>query len=251
MPQIVLRAEPGDYAPTVLLCGDVARASAIAERFDAQARLVTDHRGMLGWTGTLHGAPMSVQTTGMGAPSMAIIVEELLNLGARRLLRVGTCGGLARGMQPGDIVIATAAAPADGATRAHLDGAAYAPAADHHLTQQLVQAAREAGLDPWVGPVATVDLLYDPHPDYAETWRSRGVLAVEMEASILFYLASRATAAGNEVRAACILTVSDTLSAEASTADTYLPLERLTAAAERTIEVALAVAASTPPAEAE
>jgi len=111
MPQIHLRAEPGDYAPLVLLPGDPNRATAIASRFDgglAAARLVNEHRHLFGYSGTFGGVPVSVQTTGIGAPAAAIVVEELLRLGARRLIRVGTCGGIGRGIRTGDLVNAGA-----------------------------------------------------------------------------------------------------------------------------------------------
>ncbi len=88
MTQIHLRAEVGDYAPLVLLPGDPNRARRVAELFDGgleQARLVNDHRGMLGFTGTYKDRPVSVQTSGMGTPSTSIVVEELLNLGATAL----------------------------------------------------------------------------------------------------------------------------------------------------------------------
>src|SRR5829696_2765585 len=92
---IHLRAAPDDYAPAVLCPGDPRRASYIAETcFDAGARLVNEERGMLGYTGTFDGRPISVQSTGMGCPSAGIVYEELVQLGARRLIRVGTCGGL-------------------------------------------------------------------------------------------------------------------------------------------------------------
>ena len=103
---IHLRAEAGDYAPNVLCPGDPRRAAYIAETFfDAGYRCVNEERGMLGFTGTFEGAPISVQTTGMGCPSAGIVFEELVMLGARRLVRVGTCGGLKDGMQMGDTVI--------------------------------------------------------------------------------------------------------------------------------------------------
>ena len=101
MPQIHLRAEPGEYAPLVLLPGDPNRATRIASLFDGgldATRTVNQHRGLLGYTGTWQGTPVSVQTTGMGTPSFSIVVEELLRLGATRLIRVGTCGGIGRGI---------------------------------------------------------------------------------------------------------------------------------------------------------
>lgn len=242
MPQIVLRGEAEDYAPLVLLPGDPQRARAIAERFDgglAGARQVSAHRGLLGWTGAYGGRPVSVQTTGMGAPSMAIIAEELLRLGVRRLVRVGTCGGIGAGIRTGDIVVATAAAPVDGATRTLLGGDAYAPAADFDLTRAIIDATRAGRLPVHVGPIATVDLLYNPHADYVERWRSRGILAFEMEAAPLFYLVSRARAAGADARAACILTVSDVLSETETTESTYLSSDELERATNRMLEIAL------------
>jgi purine-nucleoside phosphorylase len=242
MPQIHLRAEPEDYAPVVLLPGDPNRATWIAEKFDGgpgAAKLVTSHRGLLGYTGTYHGLPVSVQTTGMGAPSISIVVEELLRLGVRRLIRVGTCGGIGPGIKTGDIVIASAAAPVDGATRTYLHGDPYAPAADFGLTRQLVEVAEKRGQKPHVGQVATVDVFYNPDSDYFSRWRSRGILAFEMESSALYYLAARARAAGADVAAACILTVSDVLSEETTSEESYLPLEELNRAIERTIEIAL------------
>jgi purine-nucleoside phosphorylase len=241
MPQIHLRAEPGDYAPIVLLPGDPNRATRIASLFDGgldAARTVNENRGMLGYTGTYQGKPVSVQTTGMGTPSFSIVVEELLRLGVTRLIRVGTCGGIGRGIRTADLVIATAAAPVDGATRTYLHGDPYAPVADFGLTRALVDAAGRKGLTPAIGPIATVDVFYNPDADYVTKWRARGILAFEMEAAALFYLAARAAASGHDVRAACILTVSDTLSEEETSEGTYLfgDLEKAT---DRMIEVAL------------
>jgi DeoD family purine-nucleoside phosphorylase len=235
MPQIHLRAEEGDYAPLVLLPGDPNRARRISERFDeGSVRQVNEHRGLYGFTGTFHGKPVSVQTSGMGTPSLSIVVEELLRLGAKRLIRVGTCGGIAKGLKTGDLVVATAACPVDGATTTYLHGEAYAPAADFALTRALVDAAAEAGVAARTGVVASVDVFYNTDADYAQRWRDRGVLAFEMEASALFYLAAR-----DGAQAACALTVSDVLSEEVTTEESYLPLDELDRAIDRMIYVAL------------
>src|SRR5919107_4594773 len=93
MSPVHVRAEPGDFSESVLLPGDPLRAKYIAENFFEEARLVTEERGMFGYTGTYKGEPVSVQTTGMGCPSASIVAEELIQLGAKNLLRVGTCGG--------------------------------------------------------------------------------------------------------------------------------------------------------------
>jgi DeoD family purine-nucleoside phosphorylase len=245
MPQLHLHAEPGDYAPLVLLPGDPNRARKIAGRFDGgtdaiedgTTRLVNANRGMLGFTGTYRGHPVSVQATGMGTPGISIVVEELLRLGATRLIRVGTCGGVAPGLKTGDLVVASAAAPTDGATQTYLHGEPYAPAPDFALTHRLVHIAQEMGVEAHVGPVASVDVFYNPDPDYAKRWRERGVLALEMEASALFYLAARAG-----VQAACLLTVSDVVSDEVSSEESYLSPQELDAAVERMIEIGLLAA---------
>ncbi|MDQ2689963.1 MAG: purine-nucleoside phosphorylase [Chloroflexota bacterium] len=235
MPQIHLRAEEGDYAPLVLLPGDPNRARRIADRFDpGSVRQVNEHRALYGFTGTYHGTPVSVQTSGMGTPSLGIVVEELLRLGATKLIRVGTCGGIATGLKTGDLVIATAACPVDGTTSTYLHGEAYAPAADFGLTRALVDAADAAGIPARTGVVASVDVFYNTDADYAQRWRDRGVLAFEMEASALFYLAAR-----DGVQAACALTVSDVLSEEVTSEESYLPLDELDRAIDRMVEVAL------------
>jgi DeoD family purine-nucleoside phosphorylase len=242
MPQLHLHAEPGDYAPLILLPGDPNRARRIAERFDGgleSARLVNEHRGLLGWTGTFRGHPVSVQTSGMGTPSFAIVAEELLRLGARQLIRVGTVGGIGRGVRTGDLVIALSATPADGATRTYLHGDPYAPTADFALTHALFHAAEDAGIPVHVGSVASVDVFYNTDADYTTKWRDRGVLGFEMEASVLFLLAARAG-----IQAACMLTVSDVLSEEVSSEESYLSPEALNAAVDRMIEVTLATAAA-------
>ena len=238
MPQLHLHAESGDYAPFVLLPGDPNRARRISERLDPDSvRQVNDNRGLLGFTGTFQGTPVSIQTTGMGTPSLSIVVEELLRLGAKQLLRVGTCGGIAPGLKTGDLVVATAACPTDGATATYLHGEAYAPAADFAMTRSLVDAAERAGIGVRTGLVASVDVFYNPDADYAQRWRDRGVLAFEMEASALFYLAARSGA-----QAACVLTVSDVLSEQVSSEESYLSPEELAASVDRMVDVALEAA---------
>jgi DeoD family purine-nucleoside phosphorylase len=248
MPQIHLHAEPGDYAPLVLIPGDPNRATRIAGMFDGgleKARKVNDNRGLLGYTGTYHGTPVSVQTSGMGAPSINIVAEELMRLGATRLIRVGTCGGIGRGIRVGDLVIASSAAPVDGATRILLDGAPYAPTADFGLTRGLADAAEKRGVRHHVGQIATIDVFspYIPNDHvFVERFQSRGVLAFEMEAAVLFLMASMRWAKGEDVRAGCILTVVD--APEEGTEETYLSAADLEAATNRMIEVALEAGAS-------
>ncbi len=211
--QIHLHAEPGAYAPVVLLPGDPNRATRMAARLDGgleATRLVNANRGLLGYTGTLDGAPVSIQTTMMGTPTTSIVVEELINLGVTTFIRVGTTGGY-RGMGLGDVVVALAAVAAGGIGPILGGGEATAPTADFDVVQALVRASREAGLTTHVGPVVTSDVFYDPHPDSAGRWGARGYLAAEMESAAVFLLAMRERAKGRPVRAGTILTVSDVI----------------------------------------
>ncbi len=201
---IHLRAGPGDYAPACLLPGDPLRARWVAERFLDDVRQVNGERGLLGYTGTFEGNPVSVQATGMGCPSAAIVVEELAALGAERLLRIGTCGALAPELALGDLVLALAAVPADGTSRHYTAGEPHAPTADWELLHGAVHAAKGLGLELRVGPIASSDTFYDPDPDRHRRWAARGVLAVEMEAATIFTVAAL-----RGLRAGCLLAVSD------------------------------------------
>jgi purine-nucleoside phosphorylase len=245
MPQIHLRAESGDYAPLVLIPGDPTRAKAVAGMLDGgleNTRLVNENRLLLGYTGTYKGVPVSVQTSGMGTPSMAIVVEELLRLGAKRLIRIGTCGAIGRGIRTGDVVIATSSTSLEGTTRMYVDDDPIAATPDFEMTRALVDAAGRLGVRPWVGPIASIDIFtpYHPNPDLSAKWRGRGVIAFEMEAAVLFYLAARAFAAGDDVHAACILTVSDALDEHDMPAEeSYLSPSDLEEKTTKMIEIAL------------
>lgn len=201
---IHLRAEPGDYADACLLPGDPLRAQWISERFLEDVRQVNGERGLLGFTGTYREAPVSVQTTGMGTPSAAIVIEELVQLGVTQLLRVGTCGAVNAGLALGDLVLALSAVPADGTTHRYLGGEPHAPTADWELLHGAVHAAKELGVDLHVGPIASTDVFYEPDGDQNGRWAARGVLAVEMEAAALFTIAAL-----RGVGAGALLTVSD------------------------------------------
>jgi DeoD family purine-nucleoside phosphorylase len=204
---IHVRAEPGDYAEACLLPGDPLRARAVAETFLADVRETNTERGLLGYTGTFEGTPVSVQATGMGAPSASIVVEELVRLGVKRLLRIGTCGGLQPRLALGDIVVVLSATPNDGATAALTGGEPHAPTADWDLVHGAVHAAKTLGTPVHVGPVVTTDLFYDPDADRAARWAARGMLAVEMEAAAILTLGAL-----RGVQAGCLLLVSDTIS---------------------------------------
>src|SRR3954468_19617775 len=138
-----LRAEPGDYAPATLLPGDPLRARYIAETFFDDVRQVNGERGMLGFTGTFEGQRISVQSSGMGCPSAAIVIEELVQLGVKRIVRVGTCGGLQADMALGDLVMAIAATPADGTMLTYTAGEPHSPTADFEVVHAAVHHAKE------------------------------------------------------------------------------------------------------------
>jgi DeoD family purine-nucleoside phosphorylase len=201
---IHVRAEPGDYAEACLLPGDPLRAKYIAETYLEGAVQRNAERGMLGYTGEFEGRPVSVQATGMGCPSAAIVAEELHQLGVKRMLRVGTCGGLQPDLALGDLIVALSAIPAD-ATARHLVGSdEHVPTASWELVHGAVHVAKEIGQSMRLGPIVSSDLFYNPDGGQYERWSGRGVLAVEMEAAVLFTLgALRGFAAG------CLLTVSD------------------------------------------
>ena len=201
---IHLRAEQGDYAEACLLPGDPLRAKYIAETFLEDAEQVNSERGMLGFTGTYRGRPVSVQASGMGCPSAAIVIEELVMLGVKRILRIGTCGGLQPDQALGDLIVAISAVPAD-STPLHLIGnEPHAPTADFSLVHAAVHAAKELGKPVRVGPIVSSDVFYNPDQGQYQRWSDRGILAVEMEAAMLFTLGAL-----RKIKTGCLLIVSD------------------------------------------
>ena len=228
---IYLRAEDGAYAKRVLVAGDPGRIARIASLLDA-SRLVTENRGLVGYTGNYKGQSVSVQAVGMGCPSMAMVGAELFEYGVEQMIRIGTCSAFAAGVGNGDVIVVTGAAAADGTTASLAGGCPLAAIPDFDLTVALVDSAR-ARLDRFhVGPVVTVDV--EPHLSARSTacWREQGLLAVEMEASAMFNLALRRRGAGLSARAACALTVSDGLDSHPDGPQQYLNDEELTRATD-------------------
>jgi purine-nucleoside phosphorylase len=186
-------AAKGDYADIVLLPGDPLRAQWIAETFLAEARCVNRVRNCLGYTGTYRGTPVSVQATGMGQPSTAIYVHELLDIyGARTLVRVGTCAGLARHVKVRDMVIALAASTNSAIHDEIFGHYAYAPVGDFALIRAAADLAEARGLGWHVGGIVSDDTFYRPEPArHFGALVTHGVLAVEMETSTIYTLAAR------------------------------------------------------------
>jgi DeoD family purine-nucleoside phosphorylase len=201
---IHVRANPGDYAEACLLPGDPLRAEYIAKTFLADVVQRNSERGMLGYTGTFQGKPVSVQSSGMGCPSAAIVIEELVQLGVKKLMRVGTCGGLQPDLSMGDLIVALSATPADSTASHYVGGEPHAPTADFGLVHEAVHQARHLGKDVRVGPIVSSDIFYQPDEGLAGRWSDRGILAVEMEAAILFTLGAL-----RKIQAGCMLIVSD------------------------------------------
>ena len=198
-----ISAKPGEIAPTILLPGDPLRAKWIAETFLENAVQYSNVRNMLGFTGTYQGRSISVQGTGMGAPSIGIYAYELFNdYGVQQAIRVGTSGGIAP-TKLRDVVIAMAASTDSQINRRATNGLDFAPIANYELLERAVNAARTMGIDFHVGGVASGDLFYDETDSLAQ-WTKLGILALEMETSQLYTLAARFGR-----KALSILTVSD------------------------------------------
>jgi len=234
---IHIRAEPGEYAEACLLPGDPLRAKYIAETYFDNPVEKNSERGLLGYTGTYEGKPVSVQGTGMGCPGATIVFEELIQLGCKRLMRVGTCGGLQPHHALGDLVVALTAVPADSTARHLVGGEPHCPTASWELIHGAVHAAKELGQPMHVGPIATSDVFYNPDEGQLQRWSSRGVLAVEMEAAALFTVAAiGGIGKVPDIHGGCLLTVSDIV---VEGAFTRITDEELRAAGDRMTRVAL------------
>jgi DeoD family purine-nucleoside phosphorylase len=191
-------------AERVLLPGDPGRALLLAQSLLEGAKMFNHHRGLWGYTGVApDGGPLTIQSTGMGGPSAAIVIHELIALGARRLLRIGTCGALQEGVGLGDLVIATESIAADGTSRA-LGAPDRVPAGPGLLTTVTAATGQaDEAYTVHAGPVVSTDLFYDRR-ELEHEWSAAGALAVEMETATLFVLA-----AARDVEPAALLVVSD------------------------------------------
>jgi DeoD family purine-nucleoside phosphorylase len=189
-------------ADRVLLPGDPGRALRLAQSLLEAPKMFNHNRGLWGYTGSApDGEPLTIQSTGIGGPSAAIVIAELADLGAATLLRVGTCGGLSHDLVLGQLLIADEAIVDDGTSRALGAGERIAG-----TPELLVELQRGAGGLARTGAVVSTDLFYDGPPDAEQGWIEQGALAVEMETATLFALASR-----RGLRAGSLLIVSDLL----------------------------------------
>ena len=187
--------------------GDPLRAEWIARTFPETPRATPKVRGMFGFTGTYRGQPVSVQGSGMGQPSLAIHLTELLSAyDVRTVVRVGSCGALTEDLTLRDLVIASGACTDSSMNRVRFEGLDYAPVADYALLRAAhdAAAAREPEVTSKVGLLMSSDSFYSPRPELTSRMAEYGVLAVEMEASALYTLAAQ-----HRRRALTICTVSD------------------------------------------
>lgn len=208
-----IAAEAGDFAPAVLMPGDPKRAKRIAELILDDPKMVTDVRGMMGFTGTVNGKPLSVMGSGMGQPSATIYATELFTqFGVERIIRVGTAGGIAPQVKVGDVIIATGAHTDSAMNQLRIPGVNFSAVADFRLANaawEEAQRATAAGeLDGTVhaGPIISRDHFYFTPEGQSEKLAAYGVLGVEMEAAAMY-----GVAAEFGKQALTVLTVSDHL----------------------------------------
>ena len=190
------QAEPGDYADTVLLPGDPQRAEWIAAKFLDDVHCVNRWRGEPGFTGTFRGIPVSVQSTGMGSPSLAIYLHELLETyQAKTLIRVGTCGALSQKLPIRSLVLSQAAGSDSAFNRQVFQPFEYAPAADFGLLRLAADRAAAMGVAHMIGRTISSDAFYHPGGrERFERLRQYGVIAADMETSALYTMAPRFSA---------------------------------------------------------
>jgi len=204
---IHIGAKPGEIAETVLLPGDPYRAKWAAENFLKDVKPVNEVRGMLGFTGTYQGHPVTIQGSGMGMPSLSIYVNELIkDYDAKTLIRIGSCGAMQKDIAVRDVIIAMTATTVATPSSTIFRELNYSPCADYDLLRAAVDAAQKIDVGVHVGGIYSSDTFYDERPDLNAEMTRHGILGVEMEAAELYTLAAR-----YQRRALAVLTVSDHL----------------------------------------
>jgi 5'-methylthioadenosine phosphorylase len=208
-----IKAKEGEVAERVVVSGDPARVTQLSNDLK-DARLVNDNRGLLVYSGEFGGKEFTVACHGIGAPSLAIVVEELIMLGARAIVRLGTCGGLLRPMTVGDLVVATGATYLGGTLDQYLGERRIVPKPDSELTTLLLDTAQDEGVKHYAGPVFSSDAFYAEDSDFVRRWSAKGCVGVEMECATLFGLGTL-----RGVKTAGALVVSDNLWNQKSVVD--------------------------------
>ncbi len=202
---IHIGAKKGEISDKILLSGDPLRAKYIAEKYFKNPVCYNEVRNMFGFTGDYKGKRISVQGTGMGVPSTAIYVNELLSeYEVKTIVRIGTCGSIQKEVKTRDMVIGMCASSDSGYNDERFNGRTFAPCADFGLLMKSYELAVKAGFKPHVGNIVTTDDFYYDSPQYWQRWAQYGALAIEMESTAIYTLASKF-----KVAALTILTVSD------------------------------------------
>ncbi len=203
-----INAPENAFAKTVLMPGDPLRAKRIAENIMQDAELVTNVRGMLGYTGTYKGKKLSVMGSGMGQPSMGIYATELFTqYNVENIIRIGTCGGISKHVKVGEAIIATGAHTESNMIALQTPNFHYSAVASLPLTIKAYQKALEMkNVKVHTGTVISKDNFYFASPNLLDTLVDFGVLGVEMETAILYALAAK-----YDKQALTVLTISDHL----------------------------------------
>jgi 5'-methylthioadenosine phosphorylase len=224
-----IKAKPGDVARKAVISGDPARVAQLSTLLK-RPRLVNENRGFPTYTGEYNGEDLTVACHGIGGPSVAIVVEELIMLGAKAIVRLGSCGGLLKPMKVGDIVIAIGAGYTSGTLDQYF-GRKIVPKPDGELTARLVDSAKKEGAKYYTGRVFSSDAFYAEGPDALTRLARKGYIAIEMECATLFGLGKL-----RRVKTASVLMVND----NAVRAEPIVDADALRGCAMRTGEMVFA-----------
>lgn len=216
---VLLRARRKDISQAVMVVGDPARAEQVSTML-SEVKLVNSNRAYLTYTGYFDNTRVTIATHGIGGPSSAIVFEELRMLGARSIIRLGTCGAMSRKINVEEFVIPTGAAHTNGSLKGLLMDGVLPAIPDSHLATKLAEQCHSVGLVSHTGLIFSTDLFYNEHFEYKK-WSMCGVLAIDMECATLFSLGLL-----RRFRAAALLIVTDSLAKRSKELITATELER-------------------------
>ncbi|MEG0978493.1 MAG: purine-nucleoside phosphorylase [Oscillospiraceae bacterium] len=223
----------GDVADTVLLPGDPLRAKYIAEKYLTDVKCYNEIRGMYGYTGYYNGKRVSVQSTGMGVPSICLYLYDLIHdHKAKNFIRIGTAGTLSKNVNLRDVVVASTACSNNNMSAIEFPLMTFAPTANYELMRKAVDEAKNKKISFKVGSVLTSDLFYEYKNDFPKKWTDLGILAAEMETAGLYTYAAKFG-----VRALSLLTISDNI-----LTGEQAPIDERRLAFDNMIELALEIA---------
>ncbi len=187
-----IAAQPGDIAETVIISGDPLRIKHMANKFLDDAKCFNEIRGMYGYTGNWQGKRVSMMGTGIGIPTTALYVHELINNhGVKRIIRAGTLGAFTPDLEIGEVVIAMSASTDSAVFNNTFNNMNYAPTASYHLLEKAAGICKEKQIAHKVGQIFSTDSFYNDAPNRWDAWIEHGVLGVEMETSVIYTLAAK------------------------------------------------------------